>query len=40
MKVQIAADTILYPDVFVTCDKDDLATEMIFRSPRLVIEVL
>ena len=40
MKVQIAADTILYPDVFVTCDKADLATEMIFRSPRLVIEVL
>jgi Uma2 family endonuclease len=40
MKVQIAADTILYPDLFVTCDKADLATEMIFRSPTLVIEVL
>lgn len=40
MKVQIAEDTILYPDVFVTCDKADLATEMIFRSPTLVIEVL
>ena len=40
MKVQVANDTILYPDVFVTCDKADLATEMLFRSPMLVIEVL
>ncbi len=40
MKVQIGDDTILYPDVFVTCDKADLSTEMIFRSPTLVIEVL
>jgi Uma2 family endonuclease len=40
MKVQIADDAILYPDVFVTCDRDDLATEMIFRAPIVVIEVL
>ncbi len=40
MKVQIAEDTVLYPDVFVTCDKADLATEMIFRAPTLVVEVL
>ena len=40
MKVQIASDTILYPDIFVTCDKADLATDMIFKSPLLVIEVL
>ena len=40
MKVQVADDAILYPDVFVTCDKADLATEMLFRSPTLVIEVL
>ena len=40
MKVQIADDTLLYPDVFVTCDKADLATDMIFRAPTLVIEVL
>ena len=40
MKLQIGDDTILYPDVFVTCDKADLATDMIFRSPTLVIEVL
>ncbi len=40
MKVQIADDTVLYPDLFVTCDRADLATEMIFRAPTLVIEVL
>jgi Uma2 family endonuclease len=40
MKVQIADDTVLYPDLFVTCDRQDLQTEMIFRAPTLVIEVL
>lgn len=40
MKLQIADDTLLYPDVFVTCDRDDLRTEMVFRAPTLVIEVL
>lgn len=40
MKLQIADDTVLYPDLFVTCDPRDLATEMIFRAPTLVIEVL
>ena len=40
MKIQIADEAILYPDVFVTCDKADLATEMIFTAPTLVIEVL
>jgi Uma2 family endonuclease len=40
MKLQIADDTLLYPDVFVTCDRDDLRTEMIFRAPTLVVEVL
>ncbi len=40
MKIQIANEAILYPDVFVTCDKADLATELIFRAPTLVIEVL
>lgn len=40
MKVQVAEDTVLYPDVFVTCDSADLATDMIFRSPLLVLEVL
>lgn len=40
MKIQIADDTVLYPDVFVTCDRQDLQTEMIFRAPTLIIEVL
>lgn len=40
MKVQIGEDCVLYPDVFVTCDKADLATERIFTAPRLVVEVL
>ena len=40
MKVQPADDTILYPDIFVTCDAADLSTEMIFRAPKLVVEVL
>jgi Uma2 family endonuclease len=40
MKVQVGDDTVLYPDVFVTCDKLDLATDMIFRAPTVVIEVL
>jgi Uma2 family endonuclease len=40
MKLQIADDTILYPDVFITCDRDDLRTDQIFRAPSVVIEVL
>jgi Uma2 family endonuclease len=40
MKVQIGDDTVLYPDIFVTCDKADLATDRIFTAPKLVVEVL
>ena len=40
MKVQIAGDAVLYPDVFVTCDAADLRTDQIFRSPVVVVEVL
>lgn len=40
MKVQVADDAVLYPDVFVTCDASDLQTESIFRAPVLVVEVL
>lgn len=40
MKVQIGDDTVLYPDVFVTCAKVDLATDLIFRSPTVIFEVL
>jgi Uma2 family endonuclease len=39
-KVQTVDDAILYPDIFVTCDRDDLRTDMIFRAPKLVVEVL
>ena len=40
MKLRIADETILYPAVFVTCDKADRRTDLISRSPTLVIEVL
>jgi Uma2 family endonuclease len=40
MKVQVADDTLLYPDLFVTCDAADLATDQVFRAPLLVVEVL
>ena len=40
MKVQVAEDTVLYPDIFVTCDAADLSTDQIFLAPKLVIEVL
>ncbi|CAN5210479.1 Uma2 family endonuclease [soil metagenome] len=40
MKVRVAADTIFYPDVFVTCDAADLRTEQVFTAPSLVVEVL
>ena len=31
---------VFYPDLMVTCDKADLATEMIFRAPKVIVEVL
>ena len=40
MKVQIADKAICYPDVFVTCDPRDLATDLVFRAPRVIAEVL
>lgn len=40
MKLQIGDDTILYPDLFVTCDRADLSTDMIFKSPLLLIEIV
>jgi len=40
MKVQIADDTVLYPDVFVTCDKAFRADETVVTAPVMVIEVL
>ena len=40
MKVRVGADTILYPDVFVTCNAEDLRTEQVFSAPTVVVEVL
>jgi Uma2 family endonuclease len=40
VKVQVAHDTIFYPDVFVTCDPADLQTDRIFHNPKLIVEVL
>ena len=40
MKLQLADNTVLYPDVMVTCDRADLRADLALRSPTLVIEVL
>jgi Uma2 family endonuclease len=40
MQLQTASDALFYPDVFVTCDPQDLKTDMVFRQPTLVVEVL
>ena len=40
MKLQAANDTVVYPDVFVTCDAADLKTDIVFRRPCLIAEVL
>ena len=40
MKIQLGRDAIFCADVFVTCDKTDLVTDMIFRHPTVVVEVL
>ncbi len=40
LKVQVAKDTIFYPDVFVTCDETDLQTDMIFTAPTVIVEIL
>ena len=40
MKLQLADNTVLYPDVLVTCDPADLRADLAMRSPTLVIEVL
>lgn len=40
MKLQVTDDTMLYPDVMVTCDRADLQADLALRSPTLVIEVL
>jgi Uma2 family endonuclease len=39
-KVEVEACAIFYPDVFVTCDERDLTTDLIFRHPSFICEVL
>lgn len=39
-QVQVAHDAIFYPDVFVTCDAQGLRTDVVFKAPKLVVEVL
>lgn len=40
LKVQIGSDTVLYPDVFVTCDKQFRSDELVVTEPVMVVEVL
>jgi Uma2 family endonuclease len=40
MKVQIGDDTLVYPDVFVSCDKQFRFDERVITEPVLVVEVL
>jgi Uma2 family endonuclease len=40
MKLRVADDALFYPDVFVTCDRQDLRTEREFTAPTLIAEVL
>jgi Uma2 family endonuclease len=40
MKLQVADDVLFYPDVFVTGDPADLRTDVLFRAPTVVVEVL
>lgn len=40
MKVQVNEEAVLYPDVFVSCDREFTADQAVFTAPVLVIEVL
>jgi Uma2 family endonuclease len=40
MKVQVGDEAVLYPDVFVTCDREFTADQAVFNAPVLVVEVL
>lgn len=40
LKVQIGSDTVLYPDVFVACDKRFRSDELVVTEPVMVVEVL
>lgn len=34
------ADSVFYPDVFVSCHPDDLLAERVLRHPKVIVEVL
>ena len=40
MKVQLADEGVLYPDVLVTCGKAEAGDEQVVTDPKLIIEVL
>jgi Uma2 family endonuclease len=40
MKVQLADEGVLYPDVMVTCGKAEAGDEQVVTDPKLIIEVL
>ena len=40
LQVQVGNEALFYPDVFVTCDAQDLKSDRVFRSPSLIVEVL
>lgn len=40
MKVQLADEASLYPDVMVTCEKAQAGDELVVTDPKLIIEVL
>ncbi len=40
MKLRVADDALFYPDVFVTCDRQDLRTEREFTAPTHIAAVL
>lgn len=40
MKVQVGEQAVLYPDVFVTCDREFSASQAVFTTPILIVEVL
>jgi Uma2 family endonuclease len=40
LQLQVADDALFYPDVFITCDAQDLRTERTFRAPTVIVEVL
>jgi Uma2 family endonuclease len=40
MKVQVGEEAVLYPDVFVTCDRVFDSKQAVFTAPVVIIEVL